>query len=102
MFPIARPTMVRTVTGASASKSLQGIFPLSVSNVQYSPGLRLSTGAAPAVGHANNEPISAPILRSAAIHFVKIWVGNRFGMVDWRVLFFYVFFQIHGADFGSI
>src|ERR1700680_4259019 len=38
--------MVRTVTGASASYSLQAIFPLSVSNVQYRPGFRLSAGAA--------------------------------------------------------
>src|ERR1700691_1072186 len=73
IFPIARPTIVRTVTGASASKSLQEMFPLSVSSVQYRPGLRLSAGGDPAVVTCtrNDEAKNVPLKKEATISVLK-------------------------------
>src|SRR5579864_8841916 len=75
---MASPTMVRTVTGASASYSLQAIFPLSVSIVQYRPGFRLSAGAAWADALRTSAAKSA---LSATLYFIF----HMDGVAPWKL-----------------
>src|SRR5579872_824533 len=113
IFPMARPTIVRTVTGASASISLHAIFPLSVSNVQYSPGLRLSAGGAPAAGRTTgaSSAATATIANRVGETRNKLRVRSGVGICSFpgwpgvirmSILFLHVFFYIHGTDFSSV
>ena len=120
---------MRTVSGASVSKSLQEIFPLSVSNVQYRPGLRLSAGVALVAGNAIRDAVSVPILRietksrdKSCRRIVFSMIGFLCALcgpsrtknltqkfteehrVSWRMraLLLDVFLQVHRADFRAV